>query len=73
MPTPFQRSEKTQRLISYLKMLDKGATVTYLELSQAAGVPVTASDGHLTTARRVLLRDHNSVWKSSGRRSASSG
>jgi hypothetical protein len=62
MPSAFQRSEKTQRLINALRYLEKGTTVTYQDLSRIVEMPITARDGSLTTARRVLLRDHNAVW-----------
>jgi hypothetical protein len=62
MPTPFQLSEKTRRVVDALRYLEKGTAITYQQLSQIVGETITASDGNLTSARRILLRDHAHVW-----------
>jgi hypothetical protein len=58
----FERSKETTRLINYLQALEKGASVTYQELSQIAGVMIKSSSPKLIYARKVLEEYHNSVW-----------
>src|SRR5215469_9843608 len=60
--TPFQRSETTSNLVSYLKMHDKGTHISYAELTERAGTRITSRTSYLTTARRVLEREHAQVW-----------
>jgi hypothetical protein len=45
-----------------LRVLAKGALVTYAELSRVTGHAVTSRDSHLSSARRILKRDHGAVW-----------
>ena len=58
----FQRSETTSRIIAYLRSLDKGTLVSYGELSRIVGEPIDSRASKLTTAIRVLQRDHTAVW-----------
>ena len=44
MPTPFERSEETNRLVNHLRSLDKGTTITYDELSRIVDRRVTSRD-----------------------------
>jgi hypothetical protein len=62
MRRPFERSEITKALVRYLAPHDKGARVTYRELSEIAGMVVDARTSFLTSARRVLEREHAQVW-----------
>jgi len=62
MPNAFARSEVTDRLIRYLSQMDKGAHVTYAELSNASGILVTSRTAKLISARAILEREHNAVW-----------
>jgi len=58
----FERSETTASLVRYLAQHDKGARVTYPELSDIAGITVSARTTNLTSARKILERDHAQVW-----------
>jgi hypothetical protein len=58
----YERSEATNALVRYLAALEKGARVGYQELTQAAGITVTAHTTYLVSARRILERDHAQVW-----------
>ncbi len=59
---PYERSEVTHNLVRYLAAHDKGARVDYQELTQAAGITVTARTTYLTSARKILEREHAQVW-----------
>ena len=58
----FERSEITSGLVRYLAAHDKGARVPYEELTEAAGIPVTSRTTFLTSARKILEREHAQVW-----------
>jgi hypothetical protein len=58
----FERSEITSALVRYLAQHQKGERVTYQELSNVAGVPVTPRLTYLISARRILERDSAQVW-----------
>lgn len=58
----FVRSEQTERLIKYLSQMDKGAQVTYDELTNAVGTEVNSRTSKLISARAILEREHNAVW-----------
>jgi len=58
----FELSQRTTSLINCLKVLEKGAELTYPELSRQVGFAVTSTLSNLTYARKALVRDHNSVW-----------
>lgn len=60
--SPFERSAQTEQIIAYLRALEKGAEVAYRELSKIIGVKIEARTAKLTSARRILRRDHNQVW-----------
>ncbi len=60
---PFHRSELTDRLVRYLRELPKETSVTYAELSRSVGETITSKSGHLASAKAILLRDHNQIWK----------
>jgi hypothetical protein len=59
---PYERSAITDSLVRYLAQHEKGASVDYRELTQTAGAVVTARTTYLTSARRILERDHAQVW-----------
>lgn len=59
---PFERSKETEQLIAYLRLLEKGAEVSYAELTKIVGVEIVARTPKLTTARRILRDQHNAVW-----------
>lgn len=58
----FARSEVTDRLIRYLGQMDKGALVSYDELSNAAGSEISSRSSKLISARAILQREFNAVW-----------
>jgi hypothetical protein len=60
--TMFERSKETEQLINYLRLNDKGALVTYTDLSTLIGDKVDARYAKLISARKLLQRDHNQVW-----------
>jgi hypothetical protein len=62
MPTPFVLSEETARLVAYLRAQEKGALVTYNELSEAISSKIYSGHHKLNYARLILQRDHNAVW-----------
>jgi hypothetical protein len=62
MPAAFQRSEPTAALVRYLAACDKGTRVAYRELTDLVGVPIAAQTTYLTSARKILERDHAAVW-----------
>ena len=59
---PFEISEQTERLVAYLRSLEKGVLVTYRELSKLIGIDLHSAHHKLTYARFMLQRDHNAVW-----------
>lgn len=62
MTKTFKRSEQTDSIVRYLASHEKGARVSYAELSKFTGQPVSASDSHLTYARHILVREHAQAW-----------
>ena len=62
MRTLFERSQETKRIVSYLRLHDKGARVSYKELSKNVGVELEARSAKLISARSILQREHNAVW-----------
>jgi hypothetical protein len=62
MAKKFERSEETQALVAYLRMLDKNERVSYTKLTEVAGIKVVANTPKLIYARFILERDHNAVW-----------
>jgi hypothetical protein len=58
----FQRSEVTATLVRYLAANDKGTRVPYDELTKAAGITITPRTTYLTSARKILEREHAQVW-----------
>ena len=60
--TRFERSEVTSALVRFLAEHAKGTRLTYRELTDIAGVPLTARSGKLSYARRVLEREQAQVW-----------
>jgi hypothetical protein len=58
----FERSELTKSLIRYLAAFDKGARISYDELSNSVGFPVDSRSPNLISARKILEREHNAVW-----------
>jgi alkylated DNA nucleotide flippase Atl1 len=58
----FKRSEETNRIVGFLRMLDKGAEITYREISEHVGAPLSSRTAKLIYARVILQRDHNAVW-----------
>jgi hypothetical protein len=60
MPKPFELSERTERLVAYLRLIDKGQMTTYAELSRHVGEPITAANS--SYGRFMLQRDQNHVW-----------
>ena len=62
MTTPFQRSEITAALVRYLASHPKGARLTYAELTDHVGIPVSSRSHHLISARKILERDSSQVW-----------
>lgn len=59
---PFKLSEETAEIVRYLRALDKGATVTYPDLSEQVGIKLYSNHHKLIYARLILQRDHNQVW-----------
>ena len=57
-----ERSETTKALVRYLMEHDKGSRVAYAQLSDAAGLVIASHTSYLTTARRILEREHAQVW-----------
>jgi hypothetical protein len=62
MKEQFKLSEETQRIERFLSMLNKGDEVTYGQLSEVAGVPITSRSSKLISARKRLEAYHNQVW-----------
>jgi hypothetical protein len=58
----FERSELTNRIVNYMKMHDKGANVSYRDISNGVGHKVKEDTPRLISARRVLEREHQQVW-----------
>jgi hypothetical protein len=59
---PFKLSDETAQLVAFLRALEKGATVSYDELSRLVGLKLTSKHPKVTYARFILQRDHNAVW-----------
>jgi alkylated DNA nucleotide flippase Atl1 len=49
-------------MVDYLQQMPKGSTITYTELSEHVGMPITARTAKLIFAREILRREHNAVW-----------
>lgn len=62
MKNPFERSAETTRLVNYLRAFEKGAQISYQELSAQVGILIMARTPKLIHARKILQRDHNAVW-----------
>jgi hypothetical protein len=62
MTAAFVLSDQTSRLVSYLKVLDKGTLVPYSDLSALIASQVSAHFHKLIYAQKILQRDHNAVW-----------
>lgn len=62
MPGQFKLSDETARLVQYLRSLDKGTLVQYLELTRLIGMKIDARNARLIYARKILQRDYNAVW-----------
>jgi hypothetical protein len=58
----FERTEVTDKLVKYLQPHDKGSRLIYKELSELVGQTINSHSTHLTSARKILERDHNAVW-----------
>jgi hypothetical protein len=58
----FERSQETKRIVEYLRLHEKNTTVSYDELTRAAGVTIRSNSAKLTSARLILQREHNAVW-----------
>jgi hypothetical protein len=58
----YERSEVTSSLVRYLSQHDKGTRIPYDELTKVAGISVTSRTTYLTSARKILERDHAQVW-----------
>lgn len=58
----FERSELTKSLVRYLAQHEKGARVTYGELSEAVGAPINSRHSGLISARHILEREAVQVW-----------
>jgi hypothetical protein len=61
-PQKFERSELTSRIVSYMRMYDKGSNVSYREISDGVGQKVRENTPQLISARRVLERENQQVW-----------
>ena len=61
MPKPFVLSDETAQMVRYLGSIEKGVHVTYRELAEIIGSKISQSK--LTSARRILQRDHNAVGR----------
>lgn len=58
----FVRSEITDGLVRFLREHPKEAVVTYKELSALVGADIRPQSHQLSSARRILERDHAQVW-----------
>jgi hypothetical protein len=58
----FELSEQTASIVRYLMPMEKGATITYAELSKNLGFKLNARHAKLIYARKLLQRQHNAVW-----------
>ena len=58
----YERSKPTDALVRYLAAHSKGTRIEYDELSRAAEVVIVPNTTYLTSARRILERDHAQVW-----------
>jgi hypothetical protein len=61
-PKRFQLSDETAQIVRFLQTLDKGALVSYSELSRLVGIKLHSGHHKLTYSRYILKRDHNAVW-----------
>jgi hypothetical protein len=57
----FTRSEITDRLLRYLAGFEKGAKISYGELT-SLGDKITSRSHHLRSARQLLQKEHAQVW-----------
>lgn len=60
MKNKFELSERTKQLVGLLRFIDKGAEVTYTEMSRQVGSLINAKNS--VYARHILQRDHNAVF-----------
>lgn len=60
MPKPFELSQETAQIVNYLRTIEKGMQVTYVELSRLIGRKMTPQK--TAYARFMLQRDTNAVW-----------
>jgi hypothetical protein len=56
----FELSERTTKLVSLLRFIEKGSETTYAELSKQVGETITAKNS--VYARHILQRDHAAVF-----------
>ena len=56
----FELSERTKKLVAFLRYVEKGTEISYRDLAQQIGEPVDAKSS--TYARLVLLRDFAAVF-----------
>jgi hypothetical protein len=65
-PIPNRPGLDTQTIIDILREhaeeYSTNGMVTYSSLSNAVGKTIDGTSGHLTTARRNLLKHHNQLW-----------
>jgi hypothetical protein len=62
MVKKFERSPLTERLVKYLAAFDKGAQISYVELSRITGEKINSRTANLTYARKLLQDEHRHVW-----------
>jgi hypothetical protein len=60
MTARFELSERTKKLISLLRFIEKGSEVTYVDLSAQVGTAINAKN--TVYARHILQRDHAAVF-----------
>ena len=58
----FERSETTAAVVRYLAAQEKGAQISYQEISDIVGTELVARSSHLVYGRKILERDHAAVW-----------
>lgn len=58
IPT-FKRSLETQELVARLATLDIGELVTYVELSEIAGEPISGASSALQSAKRIVEHEND--------------
>jgi hypothetical protein len=62
MRKPFELSEETAQIVRYLREQEKGAVITYDDLSTRVGLALRSNHPRVIYARLMLERDHNQVW-----------